>query len=116
MPSFLTGRSDPPNMQVTGSVADLAVDPSEAFVVFGKAGALRGQGPPVGWNPCVVAAEFVVNRVESTADIQKLAREIVDTILSDRTVIEEKAPRRHGPMAVFLQRSPAMTPLYREEP
>ena len=36
------------------------------------------------WNPCVVAAKFVVNKVESSGDIQKFAKEIVDTILKNR--------------------------------
>jgi hypothetical protein len=91
MPSFLSGQSSPANTQVTVSVADLAGDPSAPFIVFGRAEALRGQGPPAGWNPYVVAARFVVDRVESSADIQKLAREIVDTIMANKTVVEQKA-------------------------
>jgi hypothetical protein len=91
MPSFLSGQSNPPNTRVTVSVADLAVNPSAPFIVFGRVEALRGQGPPVGWNPYVVAAKFVVDRVESSADIQKLAREIVETIMANKTVVEQKA-------------------------
>jgi hypothetical protein len=91
MPSFLAGQSSPPNTQVTVSVADLAVNPAAPFIVFGTVEALRGQGPPVGWNPYVVAAKFVVDRVESSADIQKLAREIVDTIMANKTIVEQKA-------------------------
>lgn len=91
MPSFLSSGSPPPNTQVTVSVADLAVNPSAPFIVFGKAEALRGQGPPTGWNPYVVAAKFVVNKVESSADIQKFAKEIVDTILKNKAIVEEKA-------------------------
>ena len=94
MPSFVSGSPDPPNTQVTVSVADLAVDPAAPFIVFGMAEALRGQGPPAGWNPYVVAAKFVVNKVESTADIQKLAKEVVDTILANEATIEEKAPSK----------------------
>ncbi len=91
MPSFLTGKPDPANTQVTVSVADLAVNPAAPFIVFGTAEALRGQGPPVGWNPYVVAAKFVIGKVESSADIKKLAAEIVDTILKSKATIEEKA-------------------------
>lgn len=91
MPSFLSGQPDPVNTQVTVSVADLAVNPGAPFIVFGEAEALRGQGPPVGWNPYVVAAKFVVGKVESAADIRKLAREIVDTILKNKATVEEKA-------------------------
>jgi len=92
MPSFVTGKSDPVNTDVTVSVADLAADPNAPFIVFGMAEALRGQGPPAGWNPYVVAAKFVINKVESTVDIQKLAKEIVDTILKNQATIEQKAP------------------------
>lgn len=91
MPSFLTGQPDPVNTQVTVSVADLARNPHAPFIVFGTAEALRGQGPPVGWNPYVVAAKFVVGKVESGADIKKLAKEIAATIMQNKAVVEEKA-------------------------
>lgn len=91
MPSFISGKPDPINTNITVSVADLAKAPNAPFIVFGQAEALRGQGPPTGWNPYVVAAKFVVNTVESAADIQKLAKQIVDTILQNKTVVEEKA-------------------------
>jgi len=86
------GASDaPPNTEVTVSVADLAGNPAAPFIVFGTAEALRGQGPPAGWNPYVVAAKFVVNRAHSSEDIQKLAREIVDTILKNEAAVKEKS-------------------------
>ena len=91
MPSFISGKPDPVNTQVTVSVADLAKNPHAPFIVFGTAEALRGQGPPVGWNPYVVAAKFVVGKVESASDIQKLGKEIAATILQNQTVVEEKA-------------------------
>jgi hypothetical protein len=93
MPSFMSGDTPPPNTQVTVSVADLAGNPAAPFIVFGKADALRGQGPPVGWNPYVIAAKFVVNKVESAADVKAFAKEIVDTILQNKATIEEKAPK-----------------------
>ncbi|HSB35274.1 MAG TPA: hypothetical protein VLH41_00250 [Thermoanaerobaculia bacterium] len=86
------GASDaPPNTEVTVSVADLAGNPAAPFIVFGTAEALRGQGPPAGWNPYVVAAKFVVSRAHSSQDIQKLAREIVDTILKNEATVKEKS-------------------------
>jgi hypothetical protein len=94
MPSFLSGQPDPVNTQITVSVADLATNPDAPFIVFGKAEALRGQGPPAGWNPYVVAAKFVIDKVESSADIDRLAKEIADTILTNRSVIIENAPPR----------------------
>ena len=92
MPSFLSGQPDPVNTKITVSVADLAANPDAPFIVFGEAEALRGQGPPAGWNPYVVAAKFVIGQVESAADINKLAKQIVDTILKNKAVVEQKAP------------------------
>jgi hypothetical protein len=91
MPAFLSGQPDPVNTDISVSVADLATNPGAPFIVFGRAEALRGQGPPVGWNPYVIAAKFVVNKIESAADIDKLAKEIVDTILTNKSVVVEKA-------------------------
>ena len=89
MPSFLTGQPDPVNTQVTVSVADLAKNPNAPFIVFGTADALRGQGPPTGWNPYVIAAKFVVGKVESAADIKKLAKEIVTKLLENKAEIDK---------------------------
>jgi hypothetical protein len=91
VPSFLSGGSPAPNTQVTVSIADLAVNPTAPFIVFGTAEALRGQEAPAGWNPYVVAAKFVVNKVESSGDIEKLAKEIVATIMKNKETVEEKA-------------------------
>ncbi len=89
MPSFLTGQPDPVNTQVTVSVSDLARNPNAPFIVFGTADALRGQGPPVGWNPYVIAAKFVVGKVESASDIKKLAKEIVAKILENKAEVDK---------------------------
>jgi len=91
MPTFLSGQPDPVNTDITVSVSDLATNPDAPFIVFGRAEALRGQGPPVGWNPYVIAAKFVVDKIESAADINKLAKEIVDTILKNKPVVMEQA-------------------------
>jgi hypothetical protein len=97
MPSFISGQPDPVNTQVTVSVADLAKNPHAPFIVFGTADALRGQGPPVGWNPYVVAAKFVVGKVESASDIKKLAKQIVDTIMQNKAVVEQQAKATQAP-------------------
>jgi hypothetical protein len=89
MPSFISGQPDPVNTQVSVSVADLAKNPNAPFIVFGTADALRGQGPPTGWNPYVVAAKFVVGKVESAADIKKLAKEIVTKILENKAEVDK---------------------------
>src|SRR5262249_2387284 len=80
-----------PNTQLSVSVANLARDPNAPFIVFGKAEALKGQGAPVGWNPYVVAAKFVINQVESATDIETLAKEIIQTIMQNKRIGEETA-------------------------
>ena len=91
IPTELLGGEQKPNTQLTVSVANLAKDPNAPFIVFGKAEALKGQGAPVGWNPYVVAAKFVINTVESATDLEKLAKEIVQTIMQNKQIVEEKA-------------------------
>ena len=91
IPTELLGGEQKPNTQLTVSVSNLAKDPNAPFIVFGKAEALKGQGAPVGWNPYVVAAKFVINTVESATDLQKLATEIVATIMQNKQIVEEKA-------------------------
>jgi hypothetical protein len=91
VPTELLGGEQKPNTQLTVSVANLAKDPNAPFIVFGKAEALKGQGAPVGWNPYVVAAKFVINTVESATDLDKLAKEVVQTIMQNMQIVEEKA-------------------------
>jgi hypothetical protein len=91
IPTELLGGEQKPNTQLTVSVANLSKDPNAPFIVFGKAEALKGQGAPVGWNPYVVAAKFVINQVESATDLEKLAQEIVQTIMTNKEIVEQKA-------------------------
>ena len=91
IPTELLGGEQKPNTQLSVSVSNLAKDPNAPFIVFGKAEALKGQGAPVGWNPYVVAAKFVINQVESATDLEKLAREVVETIMQNKQIVEEKA-------------------------
>jgi hypothetical protein len=96
MPRVLGGE-EAPNVEVSVSVADLAVNPSVPFVVFGRADALRGQGAPVGWNPWVVASKFVLHEVQDGYDLDALARQIVGTILENRETVAEKARAAKAP-------------------
>jgi hypothetical protein len=91
IPTALLAGEQKPNTQLTVSVSNLSKDPNAPFIVFGKAEALKGQGAPVGWNPYVVAAKFVINQVESATDLDKLAKDIVQTIMSNKQIVEEKA-------------------------
>ncbi len=97
IPTELMGGEQKPNTQLTVSVSNLSKDPNAPFIVFGKAEALKGQGAPVGWNPYVVAAKFVINTVESATDLDKLAKEVVQTIMSNKQVVEEKALASNNP-------------------
>ena len=97
IPTELLGGEQKPNTQLTVSVANLSKDPNAPFIVFGKAEALKGQGAPVGWNPYVVAAKFVINTVESATDLDKLAQEIVQTIMQNKQIVEEKALASNQP-------------------
>lgn len=96
MPRVLGGE-EAPNVEVSVSVADLAVNPSVPFVVFGRADALRGQGAPVGWNPWVVASKFVLHEVQEGYDLDALAKQIVETILENRETVAEKARAAKAP-------------------
>ncbi|WP_295457145.1 hypothetical protein [uncultured Thiodictyon sp.] len=87
LPAAVSGAPPAPNTQVTVSVADLAVNPDSPLVVFGTTEALPGQGPPVGWDPYVVAAKFVINQAQSRAGIDALARQIVAVILKNKATI-----------------------------
>ena len=91
IPTELLGGEQKPNTQLSVSVSNLSKDPNAPFIVFGKAEALKGQGAPVGWNPYVVAAKFVINTVESATDLDKLAKEIVQTIMTNKEIVEQKA-------------------------
>ena len=91
------GGGKDPNIEVSVSVADLASNPSVPFIVFGRADALRGQAPPVGWNPWVVAAKFVVGKVQERYDLDALAKQIVDTILANRETVAERARAEKAP-------------------
>ncbi len=90
MPHFLGGE-ETANVDLSVSVADLAVDPEAPFVVFGSAEALRGQTSAVAWNPYVIAAKFVAHKAKGGAELDSIAKEIVDTILANRATLAEKA-------------------------
>lgn len=90
VPHFL-GGAESPNVDLSVSVADLAVDPDAPFVVFGKAEALKGQETPVGWNPTVIAAKFVAHKAKAGAEIEAIAKEIVETILANRAALAGRA-------------------------
>ena len=76
-----------PSVQASVSVSDVANNPDVPFIVFGTADAIRGQGVPVGWNPYVVAARFIVMKAEQMMDVQDVAREIAQQIWAHRAEV-----------------------------
>jgi hypothetical protein len=83
----LLNASKGPNVEVTITIADYAKDPDTPFAVLGTDAALKGQGAAVGWNPYVVAAHFVVNKVQGQNSLDSLADEIAHKILDNRDAL-----------------------------
>jgi hypothetical protein len=69
------------NVEVTVTLTDSAKDPSAPFAVIGTDSALKGQGAPIGWNPYVVSARFVVHRIEGDKSLNDLADQIAQKIV-----------------------------------
>jgi hypothetical protein len=69
---FLSTRKSP-DVQVTVTISDLGQRQSPPFAVIGTDGVLKGQGAPLGWNPYVVSARFVMHRIEGEKSLTALA-------------------------------------------
>jgi hypothetical protein len=76
---FLGSRKSP-SVQVTVTLTDIAKNPETPFAIIGTDSVLKGQGAPIGWNPYVVSARFVVHRVEGDQSINDLAEQIAQKI------------------------------------
>jgi hypothetical protein len=72
------------NIEVTVTIADCAKDPDTPFAVIGTDSVLKAQGAPVGWNPYVVSARFVIHRVDGDKSLDRVAGEIAQKILEHR--------------------------------
>jgi hypothetical protein len=99
---FLSTRKAP-NVEVTVTLADLAKDPHTPFAVLGTDSVLKGQGAPLGWNPYVVSARFVVHRIEGDQSLNRLADDITQKILQNRA---ELSHRDVSPAAGTSQEQP----------
>lgn len=73
-----------PDVEVTVTLADIAKDPHTPFAVIGTDSVLKGQGAPIGWNPYVVGARFVVHRIEGDQSLNDLAGQITQKVLQSR--------------------------------
>jgi Domain of unknown function (DUF4410) len=76
---FLSSRKSP-NVQVTVTLTDNAKNPETPFAIIGTDSVLKGQGVPVGWNPYVVSARFVMHRMEGDKSLNDLADQIAQKI------------------------------------
>ena len=92
MPSFVSGQPDPVNTQITVSVADLAVEPHRRrSSCSGRPRRSAARDRPSAGTLTSSRRSSSSNQVESAADIKKLAKEIVDTILKNKAIVVEKA-------------------------
>jgi hypothetical protein len=73
-----------PNVEVSVTVADFAMDPTMPFAVIGTDAALKGQGTAISWNPYVAAAKFVFYQAQGQDAIAVLADQIARKILDER--------------------------------
>jgi hypothetical protein len=78
------GTSKEPDVEITVTLAECAKDPSVPFAVIGTDAVLKGQGSAASWNPYVVAAKFVVHKVQGRASLDGLADQIAQKILDER--------------------------------
>lgn len=76
---FLSTRKSP-DVEVTVTLADIAKDPLTPFAVIGTESVLKGQGAPLGWNPYVVGARFVVHKIEGDTSLKDLADQIAQKV------------------------------------
>jgi hypothetical protein len=80
---FLTSQNGP-NVEVSVSVADCAIEPTVPFAVIGTKAAIKGQGTAISWNPYVAAAKFVVHQVQGQDSMMALADQIANKIFEQR--------------------------------
>jgi hypothetical protein len=89
---FLSAKKSP-NVEVTVTLADLSQNPDTPFAVIGTDSVLMGQGAPIGWNPYVVAARFVIHRAEGDRSLTGLADEIAQKIIANLSELSNHSKR-----------------------
>ena len=94
--SLLQGGSDDgsPNTEVSVTIADAAGDANVPFAIIGVKDAIKAQGTVASWNPYIVAAKFVVKKVEGTIAVDSLAKEIANQIIEHLEVLRQHAAAR----------------------
>ncbi|MGY4730400.1 hypothetical protein [Burkholderia pyrrocinia] len=94
--SLLQGGSDDgnPNTEVSVTIADAAGDSNVPFAIIGVKDAIKAQGTVASWNPYIVAAKFVVKKVEGTIAVDSLAKEIANQIIEHLEALQQHAAAR----------------------
>ena len=64
------------------------------FAIIGTDSVLKGQGAPIGWNPYVVSARFVVHRIEGDKSLNDLADQIAQKIVDRATELSNQDAAR----------------------
>jgi hypothetical protein len=84
---FGSGKTD---MEVQVGVADLAVDPTQSFLLFGSVtDPSRLPGGLVTKNPYVIAAKFVLEKGAPKRDVEHTAQAIADEIVKFREQVRK---------------------------
>jgi hypothetical protein len=92
------GTDKGPNVEVSVTVADFALNPDSPFAVIGTDSVLKGQGTAISWNPYVAAAKFVLHQVKGEDSIDALATQIAKKIIDERQrLLEHDASKPNEP-------------------
>ncbi len=84
------GGGDNNNVEVSVTIADAAGNPNVPFAAIGSEDAIRGQGTVASWNPYIVAAKFVIKKVEGTTGVDSLAKDIAAQIVGNLPALQQK--------------------------
>ena len=85
-----------PNVEVSVTVTDFALNPDIPFAVIGSEAVLKGQGTAFSWNPYVAAAKFVLHQVKGQDSIEVLATQIAQKIIDERQRLVEHDPSKQN--------------------
>jgi hypothetical protein len=78
-----------PNVEVSVTVTDYALNSDAPFAVIGTEAVLKGQGTAISWNPYVAAAKFVLHQVKGQDSIDVLAAQIAQKIVDEQQTLLE---------------------------
>jgi hypothetical protein len=88
-----------PNVEVSVTVTDFALNPDIPFAVIGSEAVLKGQGTAISWNPYVAAAKFVLHQVKGQDSIEVLATLTAQKIIEERQSLVEHDPSKQNELS-----------------